>query len=653
MSKKKKKNQSEINTPAAPATGEKKKYPAWFYAAGFALPLIFILLLETGLRIFNYGNTYEVFSEVSPVYPGMLFLNPDITQKYFTNLSTPPGTIADGFYAVKRENTYRVFVLGESSTAGWPYAPNVSFPRYLRRKLQALYPDKTIEIVNLGVSAISSYVIRDFAKEAVKYEPDLVLIYTGHNEFYGALGAGSTQSLGANRTMINLALALQDYKTVQLIQNSIRTIWGLFGTSGEEESKDSGNETLMARMIGESLIPYDSDIYKRGLEQFRGNMSDILEYFGEKKIPVIFSTIASNLRDQKPFIPGDETSDESPGVHFAKASGFLQSGDSLAALQEYIKARDLDPLRFRASSDINLIIKELSQKYSVIFLDAADLMNKSAEYGITGKDLMTDHLHPNVKGYTFLGELFFNRMKEANLLPGELPANWRVAEIEENLKLEFPFTELDSVIADLRLRVLLGFYPFAPKGEPNKLVLEFKRKNLIDSLAAEVVDKLISWEDAHYRLAEYYVKKGDLLGAEREIRTLIAERPQNQTHYHQLAKMFIDAGLYDNAMRYLVALHKMAPQEFTFKWLGGIYLQQGLYPRALNYLSGALNYGQSDPQVWYNLAGAYYFNAKPMEAIEAVKRCLAINPNHVMARSLLAQLEDFVKKNPGFANPQK
>lgn len=652
MSKKKKQSPAPVEGAASDASAEKKKYPLWFYLAGFSLPIVFILLLEISLRLFNYGKTYEVFSEISPVYPGMLFLNPDITEKYFVNLSNTPGTVADGFYAEKKSNTFRVFVFGESSTAGWPYVPNASFPRYIKRKLQALYPDKTIEVINLGVSAISSYVILDFAKAAVKYEPDLVLIYTGHNEYYGALGAGSTQSLGANRTLINFALWLQDFKTVQLIQNSISTVWGWFGSAGEDDG-GSSNETLMARMIGESLIPYESDIYRKGLDQFCGNMADILELFADKNIPVIFSTVASNLRDQKPFIPGSESDPDSPGAVYKKALDLLQAGDSVAALQEFKRARDLDPLRFRASSDINAIIKELAGQYKTVLLDAESLLNNSSQHDITGKDYMTDHLHPNVQGYSKLGEMFYMSMKENKLLPGDVPADRRVAEIDERLRNEFPFTEVDSVIADLRLRILLGFYPFVPKGQPNKLVQEFRRKNMIDSLAVAVVEKDIPWEEAHTHLADYYVYTGNLPAAEREIRTLIADRPQNQSYYQQLAKMFIDAGMYDNAIRYLVELHKLAPQEFTFKWLGAIYLQQGLYQRALNYLGGALDYGQSDPQVWYNIAGAYYFNGRMQDAIEAVKRCLALNPNHQMARNLLVQLQQVVQQNPAPLGTQK
>lgn len=637
--KKKKQQKEEKPTHSAPSQHqEKKKFPWWFYAVGFSLPIVFIIILEIGLRVFNYGREYEVFSELSEVYPGMLFLNPEITHKYFVNLESPPGTIPDGFYREKKPDTFRIFVLGESSAAGWPYTANASFPRYIRRKLHKLYINHHVEVINLGVSAISSYTILDFAKAAAELDPDLVLIYTGHNEFYGALGAGSTQSLGANRWFINTMLSLQDYKIVQLLQNSIKGIWSAAASLGDDGGETS-NETLMARMIGESLIEYGSPVYESGKVQFRGNLEEIAGLFEEKNIPVILSTVASNLKDLPPFVTGDASDEKSAGRIYLKANEALSKGDTSGALRLFSRARDLDPLRFRASSDMNQIIRETAQRYNTHFIDAEAALNRIAEVGIIGADLMTDHLHPNIKGYSYLAELFFEKMKEHHLLPGkEVPPADIEAAVDRLLAEDFPFTRLDSVIADMRLRILLGGYPFVPRGQPNLLIKSFVRKNRVDSLAAEVVDRIMLWEDAHYRMAEYYLHQGDIYSAEKEIRTLIQDRPQNKSNYEQAAKMFIEAGRFDDAMRYLVPIHKLGPTEYSYKWMGAIYLQQGVYKRALDYLSGALEFNTQDPQVWYNLAGAYYYNGRNQDAIDAVKRCIQIDPQNAAARSFYIQL---------------
>src|SRR5690606_18504751 len=105
------------------------------------LPLIFFILLEAGLRIFNYDEDFVVFKQVSDYYPDKYFINPDLPAKYFAGLKKGPGVIPDAFDKQKKENAFRIFVLGGSSTAGWPYVPNASFPRNIKRRLELLYPE--------------------------------------------------------------------------------------------------------------------------------------------------------------------------------------------------------------------------------------------------------------------------------------------------------------------------------------------------------------------------------------------------------------------------------------------------------------------------------------------------------------------------------
>ena len=50
-------------------------------------------------------------------------------------------------------------------------------------------PDKTVEVFNLGITSIASFAVAQVVKDALALEPDLVVVYTGHNEFYGIYGA--------------------------------------------------------------------------------------------------------------------------------------------------------------------------------------------------------------------------------------------------------------------------------------------------------------------------------------------------------------------------------------------------------------------------------------------------------------------------------
>ena len=125
-----------------------------------------------------------------------LRINRHVAQRYFPKGHFIPRPTSDRFLKEKPRGSYRIFALGGSTLAGWPYPNNVMFTRLLQRRLADTFPDKQIELINLGIAAINSYTLLDFMDEVLEEQPDAILIYAGHNEFYGALGAASTVSLG-------------------------------------------------------------------------------------------------------------------------------------------------------------------------------------------------------------------------------------------------------------------------------------------------------------------------------------------------------------------------------------------------------------------------------------------------------------------------
>ena len=132
-------NSAEIKTSRKP--------PKWFYVVPFLLPVILIVLLEFSLRTFNYGRNIETWIPYHPELPGKLVLNTEIASKYFLTTKGIPSSIFDPFDAVKKPGTFRVFVLGESSAAGFPYEPTGSYSRYIRDRLQLVYPKQKWKIL--------------------------------------------------------------------------------------------------------------------------------------------------------------------------------------------------------------------------------------------------------------------------------------------------------------------------------------------------------------------------------------------------------------------------------------------------------------------------------------------------------------------------
>ena len=75
--------------------------------------------------------------------------------------------------AIKSDSTLRVFAFGGSTTAGYPYSVNGTFPKLLEDRLAAAYPRYHVEMVNLGITAVGTHTVLDLMREALPYDPDL------------------------------------------------------------------------------------------------------------------------------------------------------------------------------------------------------------------------------------------------------------------------------------------------------------------------------------------------------------------------------------------------------------------------------------------------------------------------------------------------
>lgn len=608
------------------------KPPFYFYLILISVPILFFVLLEIGLRIFNYGEDLSMWE---PATKGKYIINPNIAKRYFSNVKNLPTTIEDTFDSSKTENSFRVFVLGESSAAGYPYMPLGSFSRYIRKRLEVSYPNKNIEVVNLGMTAVSSYTIRDFAKEVIKQKPDVVLIYTGHNEYYGALGVGSLESLGKSRTIVNLYLQLIHFKTVELLKDFLQ--WSAKLIFGEEKQKTG---TLMSRMAREQSIEYNSDDYKSGIEQFDGNMRDVIEMCKEVNIPLIFGTLASNLKDQKPFVSKNENEKYSAIKIYNLANDEYKKGNYRKADSLYRLAKDYDMLRFRAPEKINQIIKKYHAEYGIDVVDIDSIFAAESPNGIVGNNLMTDHLHPTLAGFQIIGKAFYEKMKEKNLLPKETPViDFKIQ--DEITKKEFLFPKLDSVMSVQRIALLKNDWPYVKENE-KKLESEIiPLKNSTDSLAYMFLKNQITWPDAHLKLAEKMLLQKNFDEFLNNMLALIYQYPIIVEYYDyvdNVALTLLKQKDYKTAEKIFMARYKIRPDAITTKWIGNIALSNKEIDKAIKYLEESLRYNPEDVQALYNLSGAYALNKEYDKAKNTLKIVLQKDPNNAGAQALAQQL---------------
>jgi lysophospholipase L1-like esterase len=605
-----------------------KKAPKWFYAVLILIPITMIVGTELLLRSLNYGKDLSQWYEITE---DKLILNPDIGARYFSSVKNYPHSNHDSFDKVKRQNSFRVFIFGGSSTAGFPYQPNGSFSRYLNDALNYSFPNKKIEVVNLAITAVNSYTVLDLLPGVIEQKPDLVIIYAGHNEYYGALGVGSTESIGSSQTIVKLYLFLNQFKLTQLVKNILSSTINLF--SNETENIRGG--TLMARMASEKAIRLNSETFNNGVEQFRDNFEDILSLLKEKRIPTLIGTLVSNLKDQKPFISFKEDSISAEGV-FQEGLHNLEIGSLSKADSLFSLARDLDGLRFRAPSTFNAIIKKLSIKYNTGLIDLDNEFKKISPYNIVGNNIMVDHLHPTLEGQQIIGKLLVKKIIDEKYIK-DINTIFEIEKLDSLVKSNFDFSDLDKKAAEFRIINLLNDYPFV-KEKRTDAISKRVLNNKIDTLAFKIVKENLNWEKAHQEAYKYYLSTNQIEKFVGELSVLISQYPYKLTYYNFAAQELITRKRFDDAEVFLSQRYRIKPDDFSTKWLGNINLSKNRIPEALKYLNESISMNPKDAQVYYNFAIANLKSGNLNAAVISIKECLKIRHDYPSAQQLLIQL---------------
>lgn len=605
----------------------KKRNPLWFYFVLFLLPILILVFFELSLRLFNYSPPVDDWISVSKE---KMILNPEIAKKYFQQSENIPFATEAILNKYKLPNTLRIIVLGGSSAAGYPYMSSGSFSKYLRKALKLQYPSKNIEVANFSMSAINSYTLDDFMDIALEVNPDIILIYAGHNEYYGALGAASAATSNYGFFLTKVKLFMDEFRITKLVSNVIKSF--------SDDPKKERDGTLMSKMAEENFVPYKSDLFYKGLEQFESNLNSMFQK--SYKVPIIIGNLISNYRDQKPFVSVEFEEFDKAETIFKKANDenlSLHERDSL-----YRLAKDLDALRFRAPSDFNKLIKELSGKNgNVHFIDLDKMISKKAEHGIIGNDLMTDHLHPNLRGYKLMGIEYLKKI--VGILDGDIDYK-ELASIDEKVGSNYVFTELDSVIAEMRIKLLKNDWPYISPDEkvPENEIIKFD--GMISKTAYKVLKNRISRKEAREVVADFYMKKKNNLDLFlKEYFALKEEFPFAVVQLNNYAATFIKNRKYSDAEKILQADYRLSPDAFSTKWLGNINLFNKNLKQAVKFLNESLKFERRDPQVYFNLAGAYSDLHQYNKAFVSIQKCLEIAPNYKGARKLAYQLGELVK----------
>jgi len=430
----------------APTNSQRLSYWLPRIATAVIVPVLLLGLIEGALRIGGVGVSLDATRPC--VVDGHAAFCDNL---YFTTTFFPPGMIRTprpfAMPAVKAQGTYRIVVLGESAAYGDP-DPAYGFSRYLEVMLRDQFPGVKFEVVNTGITAINSHVVLPIARDLARHQTDLFIIYAGNNEVVGPFGPGTVFTSSAmNLPAIRASIFLRNTRLGQLASRAMQP--------KQKQRQDwRGMEMFLAHQISE-----DSPLMTPTYSNFEANLRDMISAAQDSGAKVMVSTVGTNLRDCAPFgsehrrglkpealaqwneIARQAVWLESTGsyaealklykadaeidpkfaeLQFRIARCLWMLGDFEGAKQSFVRAQNLDTLRFRADSKINDILRSVGTKSGtdVTLLDASSLFEKESVNGVPGADLFFDHVHMNPHGNYVLAEAMFRQV--VSNLPADL-----------------------------------------------------------------------------------------------------------------------------------------------------------------------------------------------------------------------------------------
>lgn len=352
------------------------------------LPVLVLLgLLETAARIaevwvpprqVDLGQGFDAQARLfvpSPGNPELLVTNPE-REACFRKQQ---------FLIKKPARNMRIFALGESSVNYLDY----EFPlleKRLQQQLNARFD--TVQIINCGGLSYGSQRIMAVAAEVLRYEPDLVMLYCGHNEFeeLEQLAIANLKALPLQRILSKSALCrflrdrMASFQIAQLQEEHNRRLLVAQPDSKKAWGHTFSREEIAARMTA-----------------FRNNVALIIQMCKDRHIPIVIGSIPSNLI--KPYLTGE------PAVKYQEIQAMFAKG-------EYDKALPLartilrNAGRHQSSDEENDILRNLASQYNIPLADVEAAIIAAEPHHVPGEALFNDHCHLNLQGNAILSATY-------------------------------------------------------------------------------------------------------------------------------------------------------------------------------------------------------------------------------------------------------
>ena len=693
----------------------------WLFrlAAVVLAPVLFLCLCETVLRLADVGYRPQV--TVPCRVDDLAYRGDNVTfaWRFFpTVLAREFEPFA--FPAEKPADTYRIFVLGASAAQGVPNHA-FCFGRFLQVMLQERFGDLHVEVITAAMAAINSHVVLEIAKDCARYDPDLFVVYLGNNEVVGPYGPGTvlTPAL-SNLHLIRAGIALRKTRVGQFLSGVV--------SAGAAEGKPDYWRG-MEMFVGQQVRADDPQL-ELVYDHFRRNLQDICRVAAAAGAETILCTVGSNLADSPPFASShgrefahDEEESwqkayergvafEAGGDYDRAVQSYLEAGqidDSHADLQfrlgrcyelsgvheaartRYLRARDLDVLRFRADTRINATIRDVAERGSSSGVHLADVvaaLEGAAPGGIPGEEFFHEHVHLTFQGNYLLARTVLDQVEpilrartDQASPPIEVPtaqqcaqrlvwSDWSDRQTLDTVVRMYlakpPFTSqlyhkervfllqqrlsaLKERLTEESLRKICEQYTVAIGRAPDDWRLHWDYGKLLaedlkeyDAAVAQyrIVQGLLPHSHmGHDALASVLRAQGDLDGAIAEYRKALAIKPTfGAAHYH-LGWCYQKQGKNDAAIRQYRQAIKSAPNYIpAYLSLGELLFRAGELAEAAEVCRAGLAVAPDHPLLHCNLGMLSIKMGQRQEGAGEIARALELDPNSPRIRKVAETL---------------
>jgi lysophospholipase L1-like esterase len=425
---------------------------ALLICGGVAIGVCALVLVEGLFRALDLGSTalrrdpFAGFSSTVPMFDGAT--GPDGSLVY--RISNARSEAATGqpldqpqreFRGRKKPGVYRIFVVGGSSAAGVPYGPRYAFSSWLGRRLHAHLPDVEFEIVNAAMAGYATSRIAIVVDEIAAHEPDLLIVYSGHNEmaerrFYAHLLDTHPLLFRIRERIFATRLGRTVLAALDQVGEAAPSVPQLDSEADEREMYAVLTERAGGRGYPtEREVAYGDLRYRFNLEKMVRRMQSVGANVVLMTLSQKFAGWAPGASAHRPDLTAAELvafdrfagdgvrrveeggdcaaalasfaealaiDSTHAGLHYRIAQCQEALGHHGAARVSYRTASDLDQVPHGAPTRFNDILRDVAAGEGAWLVEAAAALDEASPRGIPGDEFFVDWVHPNIAAHQLM-----------------------------------------------------------------------------------------------------------------------------------------------------------------------------------------------------------------------------------------------------------